>query len=88
MEENTPPPQEHDLLSRLLRDEENLLLYQALKHLEPRKREILLLQYFSGLSQKEIAAAMGLTPENVRILAHRGKLELKRYMEEHHYDLS
>ena len=46
------------------------------------------MQYFGGLSQKEIAAVLHLTPENVRVLSYRAKRELKAYMEENDYDLS
>lgn len=80
--------QETDLLQRLLVDERLQLLYQALQHLDGQKREILTLQYFGGLSQKEIAALLKISPENVRVLAYRSKRELKKYMEENHYDIS
>ena len=40
------------------------------------------MQYFSGMSQKEIAAVLHITPENVRVLAYRAKKELKKNMEE------
>ena len=55
---------------------------------EERKREILLMQYFGVLSQKEIAAILKMTPENVRVLSYRAKRELRTYMEDHNYDLS
>jgi RNA polymerase sigma-70 factor (ECF subfamily) len=46
------------------------------------------LQYFGGLSQKEIAGVLGLTPANVRVLALRAKRELKCFLEENGYDFS
>jgi len=46
------------------------------------------LQYFAGLSQRDIAAVLHLTPENVRVLAYRGKRELRSYMEGSGYDIS
>lgn len=61
------------VLEHLLQDERRRLLYQALQHLKEDKREVLMLQYFGGLSQKEIAALLRKTPENIRILAYRGK---------------
>lgn len=76
-----------ELLNRLLADERSRLLYQALQHLGEQKREILTLQYYGGLSQKEIAVLLKLSPENVRVLAHRGKRELKEYMEVKGYDI-
>ena len=75
-------------LSRLLMEEQSRLLYRALQHLDRAKREVLLLQYFAGLSQKEIAVILHLTPENVRVLAYRGKRELKSYLEGNGYDIS
>ena len=39
------------------------------------------MQYFGGMSQKEIAAILYITPENVRVLAYRAKKELKKYLE-------
>lgn len=80
-------PRSQALLERMLEDENRKLLYAALRHLEDRKREILLLHYFGGLSQKEIAAILHLTPENVRILAYRAKRELKSYLEVNGYDI-
>lgn len=74
-------------LDKLLQNERSVLLYQALSSLEDRRREILLLQYFSGLSQKEIAAILHLTPEYVRVLAYRGKKELKQKLKEDGYEL-
>ena len=75
-------------LNQLIRDERSRLLYQALQHLGEQKREILTLQYYANLSQKQIAILLKLSPENVRVLAHRGKREIKQYMEENGYDLS
>lgn len=77
-----------EVLERLLHDERRRLLYQALQKLNGDKREVLMLQYFSGLSQKEIAALLRKTPENIRILAYRGKKELREYMEANGYDIS
>ena len=77
-----------EVLEGILKEEKNRLLYQAMNELEERKREILLMQYFGGLSQKEIAAILKMTPENVRVLSYRAKRELRTYMEDHNYDLS
>ena len=75
-------------LDRLLTDERTRLLYEALSRLEPRKREVLQLQYFSGLSQREIGAILQLKAEHVRVLSYRGRREIRQWMEEHGYDLS
>ena len=78
---------EESLLSKLLRTEREKALYKALNKLESKKREVLLLQYFSGLSGKDIAKLLDITTENVRILAFRGKKELKLYLEEAGYEI-
>ena len=64
------------------------MLYKALENIAHTKREVLTLQYFCGLSQKEIAATLRLSPENVRILSYRGKKELRKFLEENGYDIS
>ena len=81
-EEMQRSDEEKDLLANMIENERKLQLYQALKKLDMKKREILLLQYFGDLSQKEIAAVLHITPENVRVLAYRAKKELKKYMEQ------
>ena len=78
---------EESPLSKLLRMEREKALYKALNKLEGKKREVLLLQYFSGLSGKDIAKLLDITTENVRILAFRGKKELKLYLEEAGYEI-
>ena len=77
-----------DLLDRVIQDEKRKLLYRGLSRLEERRREILQMQYFGGLSQKEIAAVLHLTPEHVRVLACRARKELKQWMEENGYEVS
>ena len=81
-EEMKRSDEEKDLLANVIENERKLQLYQALQKLDMKKREILLLQYFGDLSQKEIAAVLHITPENVRVLAYRAKKELKKYMEQ------
>lgn len=76
-----------ELSDRIIADETRAALYQALHRLEPRKREVLLLQYFARLPQREIAAVLGLTPEHIRVLASRGRRELKQWMEEMGYEI-
>lgn len=78
---------EESPLSKLLRTEREKVLYKALNKLEGKKREVLLLQYFSGLSGKDIAKLLDITTENARILAFRGKKELKLYLEEAGYEI-
>lgn len=74
-------------LDRIIKDEQNKLLYQALNVLDDRKREILELQYFGGLNQQEIAQIMHLKPNNIRVLALMARREIRLWMEENGYDL-
>lgn len=78
---------EENLLDRVILNDKKKMLYQALNHLSEKKREILIMQYFGSLSQKEIGAILHITPENVRVLSCRAKRELKTYMEEKGYDI-
>lgn len=77
-----------EILEKLISSENARMLYQALARLDDRKREIIHMQYFAGLSQKEIAAILQITPENVRVLAYRAKKELKSYLKEVGYEIS
>lgn len=77
------PATEETVISRLMKQE----LYRALLKLEDVKREVILMQYFSGIPQKEIAAILHLSPENVRVISYRAKKELKKLMEEQGYDV-
>lgn len=76
-----------DVTDEIIFQENRRRLYKALQSIDSRKREVLVLQYFGGLSQKEISAVMKLTPENVRILGYRGKREIKKIMEADDYDI-
>lgn len=77
-----------DMLESIIEDENNRLLYKAMQRLSEQKREILTLQYWGGFSQKEIAALMNMTPENIRVLGYRGKKDLKKILEDEGYDIS
>lgn len=77
-----------DMLDGIIEGEKNKLLYMAMQKLPRQKREILILQYWGGLSQKEIASTLGITTENVRVSGYRGKKELKKILEENCYDIS
>ena len=73
---------DEDLFEKILEEENRRMLYQAIRRLEVKKREVIQMQYFGGMSQKEIAAVLHITPENVRVLAYRAKKELKKDLEE------
>ncbi len=79
---------ENDTLSAVIQKEENRLLYLALGRLSRNRREVLIMHYFGGLSQKEIASVLNLTPANVRVLTLRAKQEVRQYLEVNDNDIS
>ncbi|MBQ7999880.1 MAG: RNA polymerase sigma factor [Ruminococcus sp.] len=76
-----------DVPQQIIEQERTRLLYEALQCLDRMKREVLVMQYFGSLSQKEIAAVLRLSPENVRVLSFRGKREIRKIMEASGYDI-
>jgi RNA polymerase sigma-70 factor (sigma-E family) len=61
----------------LLRDEHRAAL-RAVRALPRHQREVLILRYWSGLSEKEIAQALGISPGSVKSAASRGLAALQR----------
>jgi len=80
--ENESPPEVY------LENEKKRKLFELIGQLSERKKEVLMLQYFGGLSQREIAALMHVSEANVRVLSLRARRELKQRMEDSHYDFS
>lgn len=66
---------------RLLSKERNERLYEAILRLGQSEREVILLQYFAELPQREIASILGITHENVRTIAHRARRQLRKELE-------
>ena len=84
----------HDLLRRrrleqrfraLRRDETTELgadeLADALAALPPRRRTAIVLKYYAGLREREIAEAMGVRPGTVKSMLHRALAELREVIE-------
>ncbi|MDT4911225.1 MAG: hypothetical protein QOC66_353 [Pseudonocardiales bacterium] len=67
---------DHDVL---LRDEHRAAL-TAVKALPRHQREVLVLRYWSGLSEREIAAALGISAGSVKSAASRGLAALQRVL--------
>lgn len=51
----------------------------ALEALDPRQRAVLVLRDVFGLDGAEVAAALALSPENVRVILHRARKALEAY---------
>ncbi|MFG2196793.1 RNA polymerase sigma factor [Streptomyces sp. NPDC048639] len=56
-------------------------LLAALHRLAPRQKEILVLRYWAGLSEAEIARTMGVSPGAVKSMSHRSLAALRRRLE-------
>ncbi len=80
--DSCPSPEES-----VIDNEKFRTLHQAMQHLDPRKREILAMQYFGGMSCREIGAVLKIRPDHVRVLSSRARKELKAVMEEAGYEL-
>jgi RNA polymerase sigma factor (sigma-70 family) len=58
-------------------------LFAAVRDLPARQREALVLRYWAGLSEAEVAAAMRVSPGAVKSHTSRGLAALRRIMEAH-----
>ncbi|SDI11983.1 RNA polymerase sigma-70 factor, sigma-E family [Sinosporangium album] len=65
----------------LLRDDQKALV-QALRQLSGRQREALVLRYWLGLGESDIAAAMGISCGSVKAHTSRGMAALNKIMQE------
>jgi RNA polymerase sigma-70 factor (sigma-E family) len=70
-------PADHDVL---VRDEHRAAL-AAVRALPRHQREVLILRYWSGLSEREIAQALGISAGSVKSAASRGIATLQRVLE-------
>ena len=84
---NDTPSPSAPVIEKIIENERRRVSFEALQSLQGAKKEILILQYFGGLSQKEIAATLHITPENVRVLSYRAKKELRKFMEDNGYEI-
>ena len=75
-EPDAGPGADHDVL---LRDEHRATL-RAVRQLPRHQREVLLLRYWSGLSEKEIAQTLGISAGSVKSAASRGLATLQRVL--------
>lgn len=67
-------PADHEVLLR----DEHRATYRAVQALPRHQREVLVLRYWSGLSEREIAEALGISPGSVKSAASRGIASLHR----------
>lgn len=72
-----PPVPEADVADSAIADPE---VTQALQSLSPSYREALVLRYVEGLPYREVAEKTGVSEENARARAHRGRAVLRRVL--------
>ena len=68
-----PTPEDSAVLA-----EEHREVIEALKTLAPRQREVLVLRYWSHLSESEIAETLGISPGTVKSTASRALVALEK----------
>jgi len=64
-----------------IRDEQKIMLHNAMKKLKPEYRQVLWLIYFENFSNKEVAAVMKKSVHNVETLVYRARKSLKTQLE-------
>ena len=74
---------ESDVVESVCRRQELALLTEAIRSLPERCREVLLLRKIKGLSQKEIAALLGIAEHTVEALAAKGTRRCADYLRAH-----
>jgi RNA polymerase sigma-70 factor, ECF subfamily len=67
---------------QLARKEQGIALHAGLKRLTDEHQQLLSLKFFLGLSNLEIAEALGLSPSNVGVRLHRALKELRGLLQE------
>ncbi len=69
------------ILDLLIRKEQNQRLYQAIQMLKNMEKEVIVLYYFTGISQEEIGRILNLSYANTRVILYRAKKNLKRLLD-------
>jgi len=57
-----------------------IALVAALRSLPPRQREVIVLHFFSGLSDEDISAVLGIASSSVRTHLQRGLAAMRRHL--------
>lgn len=77
---------EKDIEADYIRDEQNILIHQALKNLKAEYAQVLYLVYFEELTNTETAKIMGKTNKQVSDLIYYAKKALKKELERRKQD--
>lgn len=82
---DVPDENAEDIASGILQDEMINVLSKSIQRLKYPYKEVIYLQYYNGLSSKEIGKILGISAENVRQIAKRAKKRLKETLIEMGY---
>lgn len=72
-----------DAAELLSQQQELEILTDAVRALPERCRQVVMLRYLDGLSYKEIAAHLGISPETVKVQLAKGMRRCAEYFEDH-----
>lgn len=81
-----PRPWRGDPAQGALRVETRRLLEQALDDLPRRQRAVLVLRDVEGFAPAEVCEMLGLSPQNQRVLLHRGRAKVRAALETYYLD--
>ncbi len=76
----------NSIIEKVIFKDRDKKLYEAILTLPKISQQVIILQYFSKLSQTEISSVLGLSAGNVRTIAHRAKKQIKQYLEVQGYE--
>ena len=68
--------EEQKIEDKIVLDERNRHLRDAIKMLKPKAQLVLHLTYFEQMSGKEVARILGLTQGQVKVMLHRARKQL------------
>lgn len=74
-------------LDEIIKNDNKKYLYKTLFKINNKTREILILKYFNGLSIREISKITQLTEQNIKVIIHRGKRQIRKLMEADGYEI-
>ena len=81
--ESAPPPVAPDDVARVDHQDE---VWRALRNVSPTQRAVLVLRYYEGLSEAEIAAVLACSPGSVKAHASRGLATLRLTLGRQRFD--
>ena len=67
-------------LNEIFQSVENVYLYEALKSLKPRERDVIILQHVYGHKQEYIAEIVGESLANTKSISSRAKAKLRKHL--------